>query len=153
MAKNYKVLLVDDETEFVNTLQERLRLRDMDSDVAYDGEQALQLFKTEDVPDVVILDLKMPGIDGMEVLRRLRKAYPKVQVIMLTGHGTDKDEKEAKDLGAFAYLKKPVDLNTLTQTMKAAFKRLEDSMVAAAFAEEGDFSTAKTIMEKGTEEK
>ncbi len=153
MAKNYKVLLVDDETEFVNTLQERLRLRDMDSDVAYDGEQALQLFKTDDVPDVVILDLKMPGIDGMEVLRRIRKAYPKVQVIMLTGHGTDKDEKEAKELGAFAYLKKPVDLNTLTQTMKAAFKRLEDSMVAAAFAEEGDFNTARTIMEKGTEEK
>ena len=103
--KNYKVLLVDDETEFVNTLQERLQLRDLDSDVAYDGEQALQLFKQEEIPDVVILDLKMPGIDGMEVLRRIRKAYPQVQVIMLTGHGTDKDEKEAKDLGAFAYLK------------------------------------------------
>jgi len=151
--KNFKVLLVDDETEFVNTLHERLRLRDLDSEVAYDGEQALELFKQDEIPDVVILDLKMPGIDGMEVLRRIRKVYSQVQVIMLTGHGTDKDEKEAKELGAFAYLKKPVDLNTLVQTMKAAFKRLEDSMVAAAFAEEGEFSTAKTIMEKGKEEK
>jgi DNA-binding response OmpR family regulator len=151
--KNFKVLLVDDETEFVNTLHERLRLRDLDSEVAYDGEQALQLFKQDEIPDVVILDLKMPGIDGMEVLRRIRKAYSQVQVIMLTGHGTDKDEKEAKELGAFAYLKKPVDLNTLVQTMKAAFKRLEDSMVAAAFAEEGEFSTAKSIMEKGKEGK
>jgi DNA-binding response OmpR family regulator len=151
--KNFKVLLVDDETEFVNTLHERLRLRDLDSEVAYDGEQALELFKQDEIPDLVILDLKMPGIDGMEVLRRIRKAYSQVQVIMLTGHGTDKDEKEAKELGAFAYLKKPVDLNTLVQTMKAAFKSLEDSMVAAAFAEEGEFSTAKTIMEKSKEEK
>jgi len=150
--KDFRVLLVDDETEFVNTLAERLRMRELESEVAYDGEQALQFFKEGEVPDVMILDLKMPGIDGMEVLRRVRKAYPRVQVIILTGHGTDKDEAEAKRLGAFSYLKKPVDLNTLVQTMKSAFKKLEDSMAAAAFAEEGDFAGARQYLEKSKKE-
>ncbi|NLI81841.1 MAG: response regulator [Deltaproteobacteria bacterium] len=147
--KEFKVLMVDDEEDFVKTLSERVSMRDLESDVAFDGETALDMLKGKDIPDVMVLDLKMPGIDGMEVLRRVRKAYPQVQVIILTGHGTEKDEEEAKRLGAFAYLQKPVDLEKLVQTMKAAYKKkIEDAMVAATFAEEGDFNTARSIMDK-----
>jgi len=98
-----KVLLVDDEKEFVNSLAERIEMRDLGSKIAYDGEEALRLVDDE-IPDVVVLDLRMPGIDGIEVLRCLKKNYPKVQVIVLTGHGSEKDEKMAKELGAFEYL-------------------------------------------------
>ncbi len=143
--KEFKVLMVDDEEDFVTTLAERMKMRDLDSEVALDGEQALQIVD-EDVPDVMVLDLKMPGIDGMEVLRRVRKGYPNVQVVILTGHGSEKDEAEAKRLGAFAYLQKPVDIEKLIQTLKNAYKKkLEDTMAAAAFAEEGEFTTAKEI--------
>ncbi len=145
--KEFKVLMVDDEEDFVNTLAERMRMRDLAPDVALDGEQALQQVQ-EDIPDVMVLDLKMPGIDGMEVLRRVRKAYPQVQVVILTGHGSEKDEAEARRLGAFAYLQKPVDMERLIKTLRDAYrKKMEDTMVAATFAEEGDFRTAKEIME------
>ena len=100
-------------------------------------------------PDVMVLDLKMPGIDGMEVLRQVRKAYPNIQVIILTGHGTEKHEEEAKRLGAFDYLEKPVNLDVLVKKMKAAYRRkMEDTMVAATFAEAGDFESARKIMDE-----
>ena len=140
-----KILLVDDEREFVETLSERIRMRDHDSEVALDGEQALKKMD-DDLPDVVVLDLKMPGMDGMEVLRRIRNAYPKVQVIMLTGHGSEKDEEEARKLGAFEYLQKPVEIETLMKKVKKAYKnKFESSMMAATFAEAGEFDTAKEI--------
>ncbi|NNG26480.1 MAG: response regulator [Ignavibacteriaceae bacterium] len=147
-----KILLVDDEKEFVETLSERIRMRDHKSDVALDGESALK-HMDDDLPDVVVLDLKMPGIDGMEVLRRIRNAYPNVQVIMLTGHGSDKDEKEARKLGAFEYLQKPVEIDTLMKKIKKAYKqKFESSMMAATFAEAGEFDTAKDILEADEEE-
>jgi DNA-binding NtrC family response regulator len=146
--KEFKVLMVDDEEDFVKTLAERMKMRDLDSDVALNGEQALQLVEDQ-IPDVMVLDLKMPGIDGMEVLRRVRKAYPQVQVVILTGHGSEKDEAEAKRLGAFAYLQKPVDIERLIITLKDAYKqKLENAMVAATFAEEGEFQTAQEIMDR-----
>lgn len=133
--KEFRVLMVDDEEDFVRTLSERVSLRGIDADVALDGEEALSMLAGE-VPDVMILDLKMPGIGGMEVLRRVKKAYPQVQVIILTGHGTDKDGEEAKRLGAFAYLQKPVELERLVGTMKDAYKKkTEDAIVATTFAE------------------
>jgi len=147
-----KILLVDDEKEFVETLSERIRMREHDSDVALDGEQALKKMD-DDLPDVVVLDLKMPGMDGMEVLRRIRKAYPKVQVIMLTGHGSEKDEEEAKKLGAFEYLEKPVEIETLMKKVKKAYKnKFESSMMAATFAEAGEFDTAKEIRDSDDDE-
>ena len=118
-----KVLLVDDEREFVQTLSERLLMRDMGSAVAYDGESALQLVE-EDEPEVMILDLKMPGIDGIGVLKRVKTTCPQIEVIILTGHGSEKDRKICMDLGAFAYLQKPVDINILTETLKKANEKI-----------------------------
>jgi DNA-binding response OmpR family regulator len=139
---------VDDEEEFVKALAERLKMRDLRSDTVLDGEEALSFVEDQE-PDVMVLDLKMPGIDGMEVLRQVRKAYPNIQVIILTGHGTEKHEEEAKRLGAFDYLEKPVNLDVLVKKMKAAYRRkLEDIMVAATFAEAGDFESAKKIMDE-----
>jgi len=118
-----KVLLVDDEREFVQTLSERLFLRDMGSAVAYDGESALSLVK-EDEPEVMILDLRMPGIDGIEVLRRVKKSRPDIEVIILTGHGSEEDKKVCMELGAFAYLHKPVDIDVLSKTLKMANEKV-----------------------------
>ncbi|HBI15242.1 MAG TPA: response regulator [Desulfobulbaceae bacterium] len=142
-----KVLLVDDEETFVQTLSERLKMRDLKSDMAYDGNQAID-FVDENEPDVMVLDLKMPGIDGLEVLRRVKKKYPNIQVIILTGHGTDKDEEESRRLGVYDFLKKPVDIEELVGRIKSAYKeKLQNSMTAAAFAEEGEFETARNMME------
>ncbi|OPX37066.1 MAG: response regulator [Desulfobacteraceae bacterium 4484_190.1] len=146
--KEMKILLVDDEKEFVKTLSERIKMRELSPDVALNGEEALRIVDDE-VPDVMVLDLKMPGIDGMEVLRRVKKAYPAVQVIILTGHGSEKDEREARRLGAYDYLQKPVNLEKLLQSIKAAYlNKIENTMSATAFAEAGDFETAKEIMDR-----
>ena len=120
MAK-IKILLVDDEEKFVRTLSERMQIREVGSDIALDGEQALKQLEDKE-PDVMVLDLKMPGMDGMEVLRRVKNAYPDVQVIMLTGHGTEKDEEEARKLGAFEYLQKPVEIDELMKHVKRAYQ-------------------------------
>lgn len=121
----FRVLLVDDEEDFVKTLSERVCMRDIESNVALNGEEALSMLQ-EQAPDVMVLDLNMPGIGGMEVLSKAREICPQVQVIILTGHGTEKDGERAKRLGAFEYLQKPVDLERLISTMKAAYqKKLE----------------------------
>jgi DNA-binding NtrC family response regulator len=107
-----KVLIVDDEKEFADSLAERLALRKLQTKVVYDGEQALEAVQTEK-PDVMILDLRMPGMDGLEVLRKVKKSQPDIDVVILTGHGADKDEEAALRLGATAFLKKPIDLDQL----------------------------------------
>ncbi len=117
-----KVLLVDDEREFVETLSERMLMRDMGSHVVYDGEQALS-FVQEEEPEVMVLDLRMPGIDGYEVLRRIKKEHPRVEVIILTGHGSETDRVRCMEMGAFAYLEKPVNIDKLADTLKAAKAR------------------------------
>jgi CheY-like chemotaxis protein len=114
-----KVLLVDDEREFVQTLSERLIMRDMGSAIAYDGETALQLIK-EDEPEVMIVDLQMPGISGKEVLRKVKKTRPEIEVIIVTGHGDEADREQCMELGAFAYLHKPLDINVLSETIQKA---------------------------------
>jgi CheY-like chemotaxis protein len=129
-----RVLLVDDEREFVQTLSERLQMRDVGSAIAYDGESALRMVKDEE-PDVMILDLKMPGIDGIEVLRRVKRSNPDIEVIILTGHGSDEDCQTCMELGAFAYLQKPVDIDALSETLK---KANEKARAAARTREERD---------------
>jgi CheY-like chemotaxis protein len=118
-----KVLLVDDEREFVQTLSERLFMRDMGSAVAYDGESALNLIK-EDEPEVIIVDLKMPGVDGLEVLRKVKEKRPEIEVIILTGHGHEEDRQLCMELGAFAYLQKPLDINVLSETIQKANEKI-----------------------------
>jgi len=146
--KKIKLLLVDDEENFVNTLAERMKMRDVPSKVVFSGEEALEAVKVE-APDVMVLDLRMPGIDGMDVLRKVRKAHPHVQVIILTGHGTDLDEEEAKKLGAFHYHKKPIDIDELLSTVKKAYReKIEDAMVAATFAQAGEFDEAQKILDE-----
>ncbi len=126
-----KVLLVDDEREFVQTLSERLLMRDMGSAVAYDGESALAMIdEHEDEPEVMILDLKMPGIDGIEVLKRVKQTRPEIEVIILTGHGSEADRTTCLDLGAFAYLQKPVDIEVLTGTLKKANEKMRQNLAA-----------------------
>lgn len=147
--EDIKILLVDDEEDFVNTLSERLSLRDLASETAANGEAALQ-FVGDRLPDIMVLDLKMPGINGMEVLRRIKQFYPRIQVIILTGHGNDLDEAEARQLGVFDYLKKPVDIELLVERIRAAHREMKqvDTMSAMAFAEAGEFDTARTILNK-----
>lgn len=118
-----RVLLVDDEREFVQTLSERLQLREMGSVVAYDGESALSLVK-EDDPEVMIIDLKMPGIDGMEILEKVKQIQPAIEVIVLTGHGCEEDRVRCMALGAFAYLQKPVNIDLLSETLKKAHAKI-----------------------------
>ena len=153
-----RVLLVDDEKEFVESLSERLELRNVKAQVAYDGEQALEALE-QGKPDVMVLDLRMPGIDGIEVLRRVRKDHPDMAVVILTGHGTDKDEKEAMRLGASAYLKKPVDVDHLVGTLHRVWNRLKKSkdtvdtmLMAAAFAQAGATDIARDTMAELMEE-
>jgi DNA-binding response OmpR family regulator len=146
--KDIKVLLVDDEVEFVNTLAQRLKMRDLLVDTVYDGPQALDFIRKIE-PDVIVLDLKMPGLHGIEVLREIKKTRSEIQVIILTGHGTDKDEEEARKLGGFDFLHKPADIDLLLAKIKEAFQeKLERAMTAIAFAEEGIFDIAQKIIKK-----
>jgi DNA-binding response OmpR family regulator len=117
----FRVLLVDDEEEFVRALAERLELRGFTVDVALNGERGLEIVR-DAPPDVMVLDLRMPGIDGLEVLRRVKRTAPVVQVIMLTGHGSEKDRETALELGAFEHLQKPVDIGSLVETLRKAYK-------------------------------
>lgn len=119
-----RVLLVDDEKQFVQTLSERLQLRNMGTAVAYDGESALKQIE-RDEPEVMVLDLMMPGINGFEVLKQVKQNRPEVEVIVLTGHGSDQDEETCMNLGAFAYLHKPVDIEVLSQKLKEANEQIQ----------------------------
>ena len=118
-GRGLNVLFVDDEEDFVRTMAERMEMREVGSEVALDGMQALQMLEDE-LPDVMVLDLRMPGLDGMEVLRRVKNAYPQVEVIIMTGHGSESDEQEARRLGAYDYLRKPVDINDLMEIIRNA---------------------------------
>jgi DNA-binding NtrC family response regulator len=148
--KKFKIMLVDDEEDFVKTLAERLSVKQIagEPEVALSGEDALASLKDE-VPDVMVLDLRMPGIDGLEVLKNVKQHYPEVQVVILTGHGSERDREEAERLGAFDYLEKPVNIDTLVSTIrKALSEKWDQSMVAGAFAEAGEFDAAQKIMKE-----
>ena len=124
--KPSRALLVDDEEDYVLTLSERLESREIPTAVVHNGEQALNAVSIEE-PEVMVLDLRMPGIDGIEVLRRVKRDHPNMEVIILTGHGCEDDVRIAKELGAFAFLTKPVDIDVLTETMKQAYNKVNSS--------------------------
>ena len=119
--KNLKILLIDDEEEFVTTLAERLELRGLQARTALNGEAALQMIKV-DTPQIVILDVMMPGIGGFEVLRRIKKQYPQIPVILLTGRGSTKEGIKGMELGAFDYLMKPLNIEELIKKMQEAIE-------------------------------
>lgn len=119
--ENLKILLVDDEEEFVTTLAERLELRGLQARVALNGEAALQMIET-DTPQIVILDVMMPGIGGFEVLRRIKSQHPQLPVILLTGRGSEKEGVKGMELGAFDCLMKPLNIEELINKMQEAIK-------------------------------
>lgn len=115
----HTILLVDDEKEFVQTLAERLKLRGLKVDVAYDGPGALDSVSRRK-PDVVVLDLYMPGMTGDVVLHSIKSRYPDLPVILLTGHCVEDDTGTGPQDSAFACLTKPLALSVLLETLKAA---------------------------------
>jgi DNA-binding NtrC family response regulator len=120
-----RVLLVDDEEDFVEMLS--LRLEEVGENVAfaYSGQKCLEILEKKDI-DVVILDILMPGMDGIATLKEIKKRFPLVEVIMLTGHGTTESAVQGMKLGAFDYLLKPADFGDLTTKLEAARKRKDD---------------------------
>lgn len=116
-----RVLLVDDEEEFVTTLAERLQLRGIQAMVATTGEEALQVMASSR-PPVVVLDVMMPGMGGLDVLRQIKATHPDTQVLLLTGRGSTKEGIEGMNLGAFDYLMKPVQIEELINKMTAALQ-------------------------------
>ncbi|MEW6671645.1 MAG: response regulator [Thermodesulfobacteriota bacterium] len=120
--KGWKVLLIDDEEDFVMTLAERLQLRGLCTMAATDGESGLKLLPNESF-DAVILDVMMPRLGGLEVLERIKAFNPQIPVIILTGRGRSEDGPRGMQLGAFDYLIKPFDIDELTQKINDAITR------------------------------
>ncbi len=118
-----KILVVDDEVDFLETLVNRLRKRNMTARGVSSGEDALRMLDQEPF-DVVILDIKMPGgMDGIEVLRAIKKRQPTVEVLLLTGHASVETSIEGMKLGAFDYLLKPMRLEDLLKKLAVAFEK------------------------------
>jgi DNA-binding NtrC family response regulator len=115
-----KVMLVDDEAPFLETMTKRLAKRDLDVITALSGHEALDKLKKQPDVDVVILDVKMPVMDGIETLREIKREHPLIEVIMLTGHATVETAIEGMKLGAFDYLMKPCDMETLLKKVAEA---------------------------------
>ncbi|MCF8077963.1 MAG: response regulator [Desulfobacterales bacterium] len=119
---DFRVLLVDDETDFLETLVKRLAKRNLDVAGVESGESALAALQATPV-DVVVLDVRLPGIDGVETLRRIKQTSPLIEVILLTGHANMEVAVQGMELGAFDYLIKPVDIDDLLYKMQDAYKK------------------------------
>jgi DNA-binding NtrC family response regulator len=114
-----KVLLVDDEQDFLETLAERMRTRGMNVSTTNSAADAVKMAEAESY-DAVVLDLKMPGMDGLEVLSAIKERNPDIQIILLTGHATLEKGIEAMKLGAMDFIEKPADIQVLTEKIKQA---------------------------------
>src|SRR6056297_1867667 len=119
MTKAY-IMLVDDEKSFVDPMKKRLDKRGYNVLAAFSGEEALRQLSTHRNVDVVILDVKMPGMDGLETLQTIKKKFPLIEVIMLTGHATVESAIEGMKQGAFDYLMKPCEMDVLTAKVEEA---------------------------------
>ena len=117
------VMLVDDEVPFVETMTKRLAKRDLNVIAAFSGKEALDILDKQPNVDVVILDVKMPGMDGIETLRKIKSAYPLIEVVMLTAHATVESAIEGMKFGAFDYLMKPCDMDQLIGKVNEATRK------------------------------
>ncbi len=117
--KNLKVLLVDDEADFASALGERLKLRGIDAEIALDGDSAWEKIEAESF-DVLVLDLLMPGLDGMTLMKKVKSSENNTPVILLTGHGSSRDGIEGMKQGAYEYLMKPVAFDELLEKIQKA---------------------------------
>ena len=122
MAENFNLLIVDDEEDFRVTLVKRLQKRHLNVFGAESGQQALKMMQSM-IFDVVVLDVKMPGMDGIEAIREMKKNYPLTEVILLTGHASMESGIEGMKLGAFDYIMKPVNLDDLLDKIRQAYER------------------------------
>lgn len=122
MMDTLRVLIVDDEDDFRETIVKRLNARKILSEGAPSGIRALEVLETKDF-DVIVLDVKMPDMDGIETLRRIKKMKPEIEVIMLTGHASVEFGIKGMQLGAFDYVMKPAPLNELLDTITQAFNK------------------------------
>jgi DNA-binding NtrC family response regulator len=131
------VLLVDDEKAFVEAMTRRLTKRDVDVRAAFSGQECLDALASAPDVEVVVLDVKMPGIDGVDTLKRIKAEYPLVEVIMLTGHATVETAIDGMKLGAFDYLMKPSDMDVLMEKIDAAAtkKRQHEEKIIEARAQ------------------
>jgi DNA-binding NtrC family response regulator len=120
-----RVLLVDDAEDFTTYTRKRLLLRGLQAIVAGSGEKALAVLEKENV-DVAVLDVLMPGMDGVELLVEIKKRYPRLPVIMLTGHGTVETAREGLEKGAREYLLKPCDFDTLLGSIRKAYETVAE---------------------------
>ena len=122
MAESFNVLIVDDEDDFRETLVKRLQKRRLNVFGAESGQTALDLMKAH-LFDVVILDVKMPGMNGLDTLREMKKKNPLMEVILLTGHASMESGVEGMHLGAFDYVMKPVNIDDLMEMIRQAYER------------------------------
>jgi len=141
---NPLVLLVDDEVPFVETMTKRLKKRDLIVNTAFSGQEALDILDKHRNTDVVILDVKMPGMDGIETLEKIKKLFPLTEVVMLTGHATVESAIEGMKKGAFDYLMKPCDIEQLMQKVEEATQKkqlhedkIREAKVKEAMSEHG----------------
>ena len=121
MSDKIKLLIVDDEVKFLNSIAQRLEMRGFEVTKASDGQEAILKAHSEKF-DVALLDLKMPGLDGKQVLEILKKEHKYLEVIILTGHGSFESAAECTKLGAFGYLPKPYELEKLLEVLKSAYE-------------------------------
>ncbi len=112
-----KILIVDDETKIANVLSERMEIRGFETTPVYTGEDALGMLQ-KDTFSGMILDLRLPGIDGIEVLRRAREDFPDLKIIILSGHASDYDFQTCLDLGAVACFQKPANISEIVKSFK-----------------------------------
>ena len=138
------VLLVDDEVPFVETMTKRLTKRNLRVIMAFSGQEALEKLDKNRNLDVIILDVKMPGMDGIQTLSEIKKSHPLVEIIMLTGHATVESAIDGMKAGAYDYLMKPCDLEQLMLKVEQAVKkkrdheeRIKEAQVKEALSEHG----------------
>ncbi len=117
------IMLIDDEVPFVETIAKRLGKRNMNTISAFSGEEGIETLRKNTELDVIVLDVKMPGMDGLETLKEIKKISPLTEVIMLTGHATVESAIDGMKLGAFDYLMKPCDIEDLVSKIEAAAQK------------------------------